>query len=371
MTIARCRSGTTRRQEPHQMKRLMLAILLISCPAGILVLHGQLPGDSARTGLVNLREHGAAGNGSTDDTAAIVSAFSGVCASGGGAIYIPPGIYIINPAVHTIPICSHLIVYGPGTLRVKAETGNYCCIFATDPRTGADDLTFTGINVDQNTSNNTTATIAVDDPGTHQLVWKIFAGTNLHFENMHLYVSGVDPIDVNGPTVSGVYIERNYIVFQKRAGQPEFDNSSIYIDGDNFHVTENTFESTAADAARTAIEIHTGSGSVTGNTIDHFSTGINRVNLKSSSVTGNNIRNAGYGISLWSTTLMDSVVISANTVSIAQVTRGTQSSWGIATTHSAGMNGEFSNLQISGNIVRFERESSPRAISGWANYGIG
>jgi hypothetical protein len=232
-------------------------------------------------------------------------------------------------------------------------------------------VTFTGINVDQNTSNNTTATIAVDDPGTHQLVWKIFAGTNVHFENMHLYVSGVDPIDVNGPTVSGVYIERNYIVFQKRAGQPDFDNSSIYVDGDNFHVTDNTFESTAADAARTAIEIHTGSGSVTGNTIDHFSTGMNLVNLKSSSVTGNNIRNAGYGISLWSTTLMDSVVISANTVSIAQVTRGTPSSWGIATTDSAGMNGEFSNLLISGNIVRFERESSPRAISGSANYGIG
>jgi hypothetical protein len=135
-------------------------------------------------------------------------------------------------------------------------------------------------------------------------------------------------------------------------------------------VTDNTFVSTAGDAARTAIEIHTGSGSVAGNTIEGYSVGMNLVNLKSSSVTGNNVRNAAYGISLWSTTLMDSVVIAANTVSIAQVTRGTPSSWGIATTYSAGMNGDFSNLQISGNVVRFEQESSSRGISGWANYGI-
>ena len=60
--------------------------------------------------------------------------------------------------------------------------------------------------------------------------------------------------------MSGVYVHRNYIEFHKRPGQPEFDNSAIYINGDNFHVTDNTFVSTAADEARTAIEIHSGSG---------------------------------------------------------------------------------------------------------------
>ena len=98
---------------------------------------------------------------------------------------------------------------------------------------------------------------------------------------------------------------------------------------------------------------------------------MNLVNLKSSSVTGNHIRNAGYGISLWSTTVMDAVTISANTVAIAQVTRGTASSWGIATSFDDGINGEFSNLLIIGNIVQFEQESTSRAISGSVNYGIG
>ena len=192
-------------------------------------------------------------------------------------------------------------IHGPGTLKVKPDTGNYRAIFAAStPETAVNDVTFTGISVDQNAYNNTTATIDAGDDRTHQRIWQIFAGTNVQLERMRLYVSGVNPVDINGPAVSGVYVHRNYIEFQKRAGQPEFDNSAIYINGDNFHVIDNSFVSGASDQARTAIEIHTGSGSVSGNTIDRFSIGMNLVDLKSSSVTGNHIRNAGYGITLWS-----------------------------------------------------------------------
>jgi hypothetical protein len=321
---------------------------------------------------VSIRDHGASGDGSTDDTSSIVAAFSSVCGAGGGTIAIPAGTYVLNPAAASVPICSDLVVQGPGTLKVKPEAGNYRAIFVpSPPETAVNNLTFTGITVDQNTFGNTAATIDVADERTHQRIWQVFAGTNLHFENMRLYVSGVNPIDANGPTVSGVYVHRNYVEFQKRPGQPEFDNSSIYIHGDNFHVTDNTFVSTAANEARTAIEIHSGSGTVSGNTIDHFSIGMNLVDLKSSSVTGNHIRNAGYGITLWSITGMESVVVSGNTVAIGQVTRSTASSWGIATAFDREFTGDFSDLQIAGNIVRFEQESSARTINGSANYGIG
>jgi hypothetical protein len=303
---------------------------------------------------------------------AIVAAFSAVCGSGGGTVYIPSGTFIINPAAATIPICSNLLVEGPGTLKVKPDTGNYRAIFAAStPETAVNNVTFTGITVDQNAYTNTAATIDVGDDRTHQRIWQVFAGTNLHLERLRLYVSGVNPIDINGPAVSGVYVHRNYIEFQKRAGQPEFDNSAIYINGDNFHVIDNTFVSGSTDQARTAIEIHTGSGSVSGNTIDRFSIGMNLVDLKSSSVTGNHIRNAGYGITLWSLTAMESVVVAGNTVAIAQASRGIPSSWGIATAYDAAFNGAFSDLQITGNIVRFEAESSSRTITGSANYGIG
>jgi hypothetical protein len=145
----------------------------------------------------------------------------------------------------------------------------------------------------------------------------------------------------------------------------------VYIHGDNFHVTDNTFVSTLPDAARTAIEIHEGSGSVTGNTIDYYAAGMNLVDLHGASVTGNHVRHAAYGISLWSLTNMDSVTVQGNTVSVAQVTRGIPSSWGIATSYNNGINGNFENLQVSGNVLTFEPESSPRAITNSVNYGIG
>jgi hypothetical protein len=330
------------------------------------------PVAEAPVSVVSIRDYGAAGNGSTDDTPAIVAAFSAVCDAGGGTIHIPSGTFIINPAAGSIAICSNLLVEGPGTLKVKPDTGNYRAIFAAStPETAVNNVTFTGITVDQNAYNNTTATIDAGDDRTHQRIWQIFAGTNLHLERMRLYVSGVNPVDINGPAVSGVYVHRNHIEFQKRAGQPEFDNSAIYINGDNFHVIDNTFVSGAADEARTAIEIHTGSGSVSGNTIDRFSIGMNLVDLKSSSVTGNHIRNAGYGITLWSAALMESVIVSGNTVAIAQASRGIPSSWGIATIHDAAFHGAISDLQITGNVLRFEEESAARTISGSANYGIG
>ena len=324
------------------------------------------------TNPTNVREHGATGDGATDDTRSLVDVFANVCASGGGTIYFPSGIYIIDPGSTSIPICGNLVVHGTGTLRVKPDSGNYRYVFAADPPGAAvDNLTFAGLTIDQNTMANTTGTISVNDTRKLQHIWQVFGGTNVHFENMRLYVCGVNPIDVNGPTISGVYISRNYIVFQKRPGQPEFDNSTIYIDGDDFHVSDNTFTSTLPAAARTAIEVHTGSGSVTGNTISHYQAGMNLVNLQGASATGNHVRHAGQGISLWSSTNMDSVTVQGNTVSVDQVTRNAPTAWGIATFYLNGVNGSFSNLQISGNVVTFEREASARTIANWVNYGIG
>jgi hypothetical protein len=358
------------------MTRLILTVLLIASSADVLVWSGTAPQERAPAkrplAVVNLQEHGATGDGTTDDTSPIANAFRGVCAAGGGTIYLPAGVYIVNPGSARIPICSHLAVSGPGTLKVKADSGNYQSIFAPDsPAARVDDLTFAGMTVDQNAGGNTAATIVDGDARTHQDIWQIFAGTNIHFENMRLYVSGVNPIDVNGPTVSGVFVERNYVVFQKRAAQPEFDNSAIYIHGDNFHVVGNTFVTTAADQARTAIEIHDGSGSVIENTIDRFSIGMNLVNLRSASIASNHVRNAGYGISLWADARMDSVVVSANTLMFDQVTRRIPGSWGIATTYAPGWHGDFANLLIVDNVLRFERETESRPINGSANVGIG
>jgi hypothetical protein len=118
-----------------------------------------------------------------------------------------------------------------------------------------------------------------------------------------------------------------------------------------------------ADAAVTAIEIHAGSGSVSGNTINFYSFGMNLVDLHGASVIGNSVRNAAYGISLWSSSKMESVTVQGNTISVDQATRGTPSAYGIATSYNLGINGDFANLQISANVISFEQESSSRTMA--------
>jgi hypothetical protein len=110
---------------------------------------------------------------------------------------------------------------------------------------------------------------------------------------------------------------------------------------------------------------------VVGNTVDWFAIGMNLVNLRSASIVSNSVRNAGYGFSLWADALMDSVVVSANTLWIDQLARRIPSSWGIATMYTPERHGDFSNLLIVDNLLRFERETAARALSGSTNVGIG
>ena len=108
-----------------------------------------------------------------------------------------------------------------------------------------------------------------------------------------------------------------------------------------------------------------------GNTINFYSFGMNLVDLHGATVIGNSVRNAAYGISLWSSSKMESVTVQGNTISVDQATRGTPSAYGIATSYNLGINGDFANLQISANVIRFEQESSSRTMANNVNYGIG
>lgn len=47
--------------------------------------------------VYNVKAHGATGNGTTDDTAAIQAAINAVQAAGGGVVYFPTGTYLVTP----------------------------------------------------------------------------------------------------------------------------------------------------------------------------------------------------------------------------------------------------------------------------------
>jgi polygalacturonase len=54
-------------------------------------------------GEVNVKEHGATGNGTTDDAPAVRNAINEALSSGINAVFFPPGIYITQVAPYRVP----------------------------------------------------------------------------------------------------------------------------------------------------------------------------------------------------------------------------------------------------------------------------
>lgn len=68
----------------------------------------------------NIKEHGAAGDGATDDTSAIQAAISAATAAGGGAVYLPPGIY--SSSTLNIPVNVRLIGANRRATQIRKRT---------------------------------------------------------------------------------------------------------------------------------------------------------------------------------------------------------------------------------------------------------
>lgn len=64
-------------------------------------------------GFVTPQDYGAAGNGTTDDTAAVQAALTAVGATGGGTLYVPPGTYLLSSGLSAGAGVS-LLGAGPG-----------------------------------------------------------------------------------------------------------------------------------------------------------------------------------------------------------------------------------------------------------------
>lgn len=84
---------------------------------------------STITGYYNVKDapYSAAGNGSTDDTAAVQSALTAAGAGGGGVVYFPPGVYRISTAVSgrflDVPDKVTVLGAGIGATRIKGPEG--------------------------------------------------------------------------------------------------------------------------------------------------------------------------------------------------------------------------------------------------------
>jgi hypothetical protein len=323
--------------------------------------------------VFNVSSFGAMGDGLTDNTTAFATAFGAACASPtNSTVYIPSGIFVVNPGVSQITICSGMTITGTGTIKVASGAGDYDVIFApSTPSTTVHDFTLADISIDQNANANSTSTIS-SASGHAQAILRIFVGSNITVRNVKASVSGVNSIDVNGVNVSGIVINANHFVFHKRTAQPTFDNSTIYIDGTNYTVSNNVFSSTLSDSAVTAIEIHTGTGSISGNVVSFYQNGMNIVDTQQSQIAGNTITSAQNGILLWavSSSGMNGANVTGNSITIDNVERGVATSSGISLYDDPTVLGPNSNLSIASNVIVCQQELL-LSVNGDVNYGIG
>lgn len=75
--------------------------------------------------VFNVKDYGATGNGTTDDTAAIQAAMDAVKAAGGGTLWFPPGTYYMYTYV---VLCDNVTITGKGaTIRKLSTSYSYVC----------------------------------------------------------------------------------------------------------------------------------------------------------------------------------------------------------------------------------------------------
>lgn len=97
---------------------------------------------------LNVLDFGADNTGTTVCTEEIQEALDEAESKGGGTVYFPAGIYLIDDP---LIVHSNTVVHCVGTIKVSAmPIGGYETVFITDPTTPADNVTFINPQIDGN-----------------------------------------------------------------------------------------------------------------------------------------------------------------------------------------------------------------------------
>lgn len=114
--------------------------------------HGGIVADTDSRLAISVKDQGAVGDGSTDDTTAFTAAATALTSASGGTLIIPPGTYILNDDL-ALPSNTHVIGYGQPTLKVKASSTSNPLLLGVG--SSESDITVEGITFDGNRSNIT------------------------------------------------------------------------------------------------------------------------------------------------------------------------------------------------------------------------
>ena len=348
----------------------------------------------APSAAFSVKAYGAAGNGVSNDTAAIQRAINAASTAGGGVVYFPTGTYLISPPttaeVFNVP-SGNIAFRGDGVglsiLKMASGAGDYYTVFGPKAN-DVSYLWFRDLTFDQNsTGNPVTSSITTY---IRAFVWTNLVSTSLTVEDCEF-------TDVNALNIIVSYntetIVRNCRFSGVGGGSVYHDSSLLYVAADSATIENNIFISNGPGSAgaNAAIETHGGKMTVTGNSIDGFQVGMNITGVAPTessaiAVVGNTIARGYYGIEIYSGidgshesgNGVNGLVIAGNTIRLAQTLYSVNAQSGAAPTgNPSGIfvnptaNLPLINVSITGNTITFDLESSSSAPYNDAGMGIG
>lgn len=326
---------------------------------------------------VDVRWFGAVGDGTTDNTSSIQSAFDFVVSSG-RPVRIPEGTFVVSKQAgedFMLAATPGLRIVGPGTLKVSNSAGNYRTLLgAATPTTDLSDLVVDGVTFDMNSAGNPVADTATLLAGFPRYAVYAAAGERIAVRNCTFKdIDSINAVALNGglgaatpPAVVSASITGN--AFHNVGGADLHDHSTIYTHAEGVTVAGNQFYGASALAASavSAIETHGSGTRIVGNHIERYRQGINATGIAHRTegmvVAGNTLRDVLSGIKVFSQVLsgggaimLRGTVVTGNTVLCdvdAWAALYDEPPSGISVVQTAGA--YFHGLAIVGNTVEIK-----------------
>lgn len=329
---------------------------------------------------VSVRDHGARGDGSTDDTAAINRALAAARLAR-QKVWFPAGTYVVRPGTSgfCLPLTYGAILAGEAGATVKMAdwAGNYAGLVGpVTPGTDLSGLTIEGLTFDMNGRRNPVIDPAAQLAPPHQrrgvVAW---AGTGIRVQRcVFKDLQGTWYVEILGPQVSQVTVVNCEF---RDAGTTfvDYDHTSLYLDCTHGTVQNNLFTTTKPFGARQGFELHGGPHVASGNRIHGYVFAIDCVGSQwhgpcAASVTSNVITGATCGFQLWSYTPsgpgISGVTIEGNIVELDHTKKaGTWACNGVGL--HVGSTSAVEDLTIRGNVFTLANHGSATALDGYSS----